>query len=110
MHLLFFFLISFIRSLPVFLVFFFFKDAALGLRCCMRAFSSCSELGLLFVAVCGLLIAVASRCGAWTLGAWASVVVARGLSSCGLRALESWFSSCGAWAQERRLSSCGTRA
>ena len=76
----------------------------------MRAFSSCSELGLLFVAVCGLLIAVASRCGAWTLGAWASVVVARGLSSCGLRALESWFSSCGAWAQERRLSSCGTRA
>ena len=34
--------------------------AALGLRCCMRAFSSCSEQGLLFVAVRGLLIAVAS--------------------------------------------------
>ena len=34
--------------------------AALGLRCCTRAFSSCSERGLLFVAVCGLLIAVAS--------------------------------------------------
>ena len=34
--------------------------AALGLRCCTRAFSSCSELGLLFVAVRGLLIAVAS--------------------------------------------------
>ena len=34
--------------------------AALGLRCCVRAFSSCSEWGLLFVAVRGLLIAVAS--------------------------------------------------
>ena len=34
--------------------------AALGLRCCMRALSSCGEWGLLFVAVCGLLIAVAS--------------------------------------------------
>ena len=34
--------------------------AALGLRCCARAFSSCGERGLLLVAVCGLLIAVAS--------------------------------------------------
>ena len=34
--------------------------AALGLCCCTRAFSSCSERGLLFVAVCGLLIVVAS--------------------------------------------------
>ena len=34
--------------------------AALGLRCCVRAFSSCSECGLLFVAVSGILIAVAS--------------------------------------------------
>ena len=34
--------------------------AALGLCCCMRASSSCGERGLLFVAVCGLLIAVAS--------------------------------------------------
>ena len=34
--------------------------AALGLCCCARAFSSCSERGLLFVAVRGLLIAVAS--------------------------------------------------
>ena len=30
--------------------------AALGLRCCTRAFSSCGKQGLLFVAVCGLLI------------------------------------------------------
>ena len=34
--------------------------AALGLRCCVRAFSSCSERGLLFVVVRGLLIAMAS--------------------------------------------------
>ena len=34
--------------------------AALGLRCCVRVFSSCGERGLLFIAVRGLLIAVAS--------------------------------------------------
>ena len=34
--------------------------AALGLRCCARAFSSCGERGLLFVVARGLLIAVAS--------------------------------------------------
>ena len=34
--------------------------AALGLRCCTRAFSSCEERGLLFIMVQGLLIAVAS--------------------------------------------------
>ena len=34
--------------------------AVLGLHCCARAFSSCSERGLLFVAVRGLLTAVAS--------------------------------------------------
>ena len=50
-------------------------------------FFSCSERGLLFAAVCGFLIAVASLCcGARALGAWASVVVACGLSSCGSRA------------------------
>ena len=46
-------------------VFFFFKLinlflAALGLRCGVWAFSSCGDQGLLFVAVCGLLIAVPS--------------------------------------------------
>ena len=40
--------------------FFLFFMAALGLRCCARAFSSCGERGLLFVVVRGLLIAVAS--------------------------------------------------
>ena len=34
--------------------------ATLGLCFCVRDFSSCSERGLLFVAVCGLLVAVAS--------------------------------------------------
>ena len=34
--------------------------AVLGLCCCAQAFSSCSERGLLFVVVYGLLIAVAS--------------------------------------------------
>ena len=42
-----------------FLILFIFL-AALGLHCCARAFSSCGEQGLLFVAVHGLLIAVAS--------------------------------------------------
>ena len=70
----------------------------LGLRCWAWAFSTCGERGLLSVAMHGLLIAVASRCGAQALGTRASVVVACGLSSCGLQALE------------RRLSSCGARA
>ena len=34
--------------------------AALGLRCCVRAFSSCGEWGLLFIGVHRLLIEVAS--------------------------------------------------
>ena len=48
-------------------VFSFFKNkfiylflAVLSLRCCARAFSSCGRQGLFFVAVCRLLIAVAS--------------------------------------------------
>ena len=42
----------------IFLIYLFL--AVLGPRCCARAFSSCGEWGLLFVAVRGLLIAVAS--------------------------------------------------
>ena len=71
----------------------------LGLRYCAWAFSSCGERGLLFVAVHRLLIVLASRCRAQALGVQASVVVAHGLSSCGLRALEHRLSSCGAGAQ-----------
>ena len=48
-----FFFYKFIYFIYLFLV-------VLGLRCCVRAFSSCSERGLLFIAVRRLLIAVAS--------------------------------------------------
>ena len=41
-------------------LFYFYFLAVLGLRCCARAFSSCGEQGLLFVAVHGLLVVVAS--------------------------------------------------
>ena len=37
-----------------------FWEAVLGLRCCVSPFSRCGEQGLLFVAVLGLLSAVAS--------------------------------------------------
>ena len=69
--------------------------AALGLCCCVLAFSSCSKRGLLFIVVCGLLIAVASLVAEHGLQAhglqqlWhaGSVVVAHGLScsaACGV--------------------------
>ena len=58
---------------------------ALGLCCCVRAFSSC-EHGLLLVAVhrashCGGF----SCCGAQALGAQASVIAVHRLSSCGVQ-------------------------
>ena len=53
---------------------FFFLIFLLGLGCCTQAFSDCSEPGLLLVAVCRLLIAVAS------------LVMEHGLSSCGTQA------------------------
>ena len=55
--------------------------AALGLRCCVRAFSSCGERGLLFVAVRRLLIAVAS------LVVEHGLQGTRGFSSCVLRGM-----------------------
>ena len=60
--------------------------AALGLRCCAQAFSSCSEQGLLFVAVRGLLIMVASLVAEHQLQEHAG------------------FSSCGSWAQQLWLA------
>ena len=71
---------------------------SLGLCCCSRAFSSCGERGLLFVACWASHCGGFSWCGARALGAGASVVAAHGLSSCGARALEHRLSSCGAWA------------
>ena len=57
--------------------------SALGLRCYMQAFPSCRERGLLFAAMCGLPIAVASlavehRCP--------------GLSSCCMQGQKLWLS------------------
>ena len=46
-------------KINLFILFFKFL-AALGICCCVRASSSCVERGLLFIAVCRLLIAVAS--------------------------------------------------
>ena len=61
-------------------------------------FSSCGEWGPLSTALRGLLVAVASLVMERALqGAWDSVVVARGLSSCNSRALEHRLSSRGAW-------------
>ena len=81
-----------------FFFFFFFFFGCIGSSSLCAGFS-CGKRGLLFFAVHGLLVAVASRCGAQALGAWASVVVARGLSSCGSQALEHRLRSCGARAQ-----------
>ena len=73
--------------------------AVLGLRSCMWAFLQLQRAGATLC--CG---ERASHCGGFScckaraLGAQASVVVARRLSSCGT------------WALERRLSSCGARA
>ena len=50
----------FLFSFLIYLFNLFLFLAMLGLRCCVWTFSSCGERGLLFVAVCGLLIAVAS--------------------------------------------------
>ena len=72
--------------------------AVLGLHCCTWALSSCGEWGLLFVVLRGLLIA--------SLGMQASVVVARGLSSCGSWALEHRLSSCVPVASWTRAGTC----
>ena len=50
--------------------------AGLGLRCCTWASSSCKEQRLLFLAVCGLLIVVASLVEQRLWDAQTSVVVA----------------------------------
>ena len=80
---------SFFFFLSILFKFFFLINflAALGLCCCMWAFSSCGERGLLFVAVRGLLIAVASLVAEHGSRCAGSVVVARRLScsaACGI--------------------------
>ena len=79
------------RNFFIFYKFIYLFLAVSGLRCCVRALSSCGERGLLFVAVRGCLIAAASvvlehRLQArrlqqlWHTG---SVVVSHGLQSAG---------------------------
>ena len=50
--------------MDIYHIFFFFNIylflAVLGLRCCARAFSSCSEQGLLFIVIHGLPVAAVS--------------------------------------------------
>ena len=69
--------------------------AALGLQCCMKVFSHCSELGYSLVVMWGLLIAVAS------------FVVEQRLSSCGSWAPEHGLSYSSCWIfLDQRLNSC----
>ena len=82
-----------------FIYFILFIFCCVGSSSLSTVFLQLWRVGLLFVAVCRLLIVVASSCGAQALGIQASVVVARGLSSCGSRAVEHRLSSCGARAQ-----------
>ena len=79
--------------------------AALGLCCCMRAFSSCAEEGLPTLRTQGLLIVVASLVAGHRLScARASVVLVHGLISCGLWDLKHpGFSSCGSVVVTHRL-------
>ena len=53
-------IISFVLFLIFIYLFIYFSLAVLDLHCCARAFSTCGKRGLLFIAVRGLLIAVAS--------------------------------------------------
>ena len=72
-------------------IFLFYCLAVLGLHCCMRTFSSCSKQGLLFIVICGLLIAVAPPVAEQALG-------------------RMGFSSCDLWTQELRLVGSGAQA
>ena len=73
--------------LAVFLFLYFFILGCAGSSLPRRLFSSCGEWGLLFVEVCGLLLAVPSLLAEHGLPSTGSIVVARGLSSsatCGI--------------------------
>ena len=72
-------LLLFFYFLNLFIYLIYLFLAALGLRCCAQAFSSCGERGLLFIAVRGFLITVASLVVEHGL-------LARRLSSCGAQA------------------------
>ena len=83
--------------------------AALGLRRCTRAPSSCSERG--GTLCCGAWASPCggpSRCRARALGARAAAVVVRWLSSCGTRAQKLWHT--GSVAVARGPQSAGSAA
>ena len=70
----------------------------LGLHCC-AGFSLAAVSGAYSLLQCATSqFGGFSSCRAWALSVGASVVAARGLSSCGFWALEHRLSSCGAWA------------
>ena len=88
--------------ITTFLFFFFYKFiylflAVLGLRFCVQAFPSCGERGLLFIAVRGLLIVVASLVVEHRLYTRRLLIVVASL------VVEHRLYT-------RRLSSCGSRA
>ena len=71
----------------------------LGLCCCASFSLVEARRGYSLVEVCGFHVAVASLVSEHRLqGTRASAAVARGLSSCGSRAVEHRLSSRGAWA------------
>ena len=80
----------------------FFFLAALGLCCCTRAFSSCGERVLLFIAVCRLLITVLQWLLLWSTGSRRA-----GFSSCGTRARYLW---CTGLVAQQHVGSSQTRA
>ena len=77
------------HNLPASYLFIFFLKiysflAALGLLCCLRAFPSCGEQRLLFLEVCGLLIAIVSLVAAPRPQSTGSAVVVQRLSYPGI--------------------------
>ena len=89
-----------VRLASLLALFIYFFLAALGLRCCTRAFSLVVASGGHSSLRCaGFSLRWLLLLGAQVLGMQASVVVAHGVSSCGLQALERRLSSCGARAQ-----------
>ena len=85
---------GYLDSSILFFFFFFRLLAALGLRCCAQAFSSCSGWGLLFFVLCGFIIVVASLAAKYRL--WAPLVQGLGnqrklqLSGSGAQAQRLW--------------------
>ena len=75
-----------------------------GLHCCAQAFFSCDERRLLLLAVCRLLIVVASLVSEHRL----SVHGLQELLCSGLVVATVWLSNCGSQALELGLNSCGT--